>query len=78
MDQADNKKSLNSTGDSPTVYALFHHPLDDMRSLFPQPIDAVDIVDMRLPNSELVVRIYYPTKTSEQISLELYYAISRS
>lgn len=58
---------FNLTGDIPTIRAQFLGLFNNMKGFLPPPSDAVKVVDTKILDGELPVRIYLPAKTSEQL-----------
>lgn len=58
---------FNLTGDIPTIRAQFLGLFSNMKGLLPPPSDAVKLIDTKILDGELPVRIYLPEKTSEQL-----------
>ena len=58
---------FNLTGDIPAIRAQFLGLFNNMKGALPPPGDAVDVIDTKLPDRELAIRIYLPAKKSEQL-----------
>jgi hypothetical protein len=54
------------TGDIPTIREQFLGLFNNMKGLLPPPSEAVNIVDVKLPDSELAVRVYSPAQKSDK------------
>jgi versiconal hemiacetal acetate esterase len=58
---------FNLTGDIASIRTQFFGLFNNMKSLLPPPSNAVEAVDITLPDSGIAVRIYSPAENGETL-----------